>query len=448
MFCQKYKSGIIIVYSIRGSIMIDWNIYEGLNQPAQILISLAIMLGAGFLVTRITKLLRLPNVSGYIIAGILVGPFVLNMVSKDITDGMSFISDIALAFIAFGVGKFFKMEVLKKAGIKVIIITMFESLLAMGLITISMIFIFKLDWKFSLLLGAIASATAPASTLMTIKQYKAEGHFVETLLQVVALDNIVCLLVFSVITSIASTSDTLRTIDIIKPILYNISMIVIGIALALLLRVILNKRRSKENRLIIVIMALLAISGVCSMFNVSPLLSCMVFATVYVNITDDTYLFHQIDNFTPPIMCLFFVLSGVNLNLNSLKTAGIISIAYLGIRLVGKYGGALAGTAIVKEPKSVKYNIGLALIPQASVAIGLSVLGARALPEADANLLSSIILASSVLYEFIGPACAKAALFLSGSIKNNSKEAVIEGGVVEIPTIDESKKVLGEADKS
>ena len=424
--------------------MIDLHLYDNMNQTAQVLIALSIMLFSGFLITRFTKLLRLPNVSGYIIAGILIGPYVLNFIPTNIIPNMSFVSDIALAFIAFSVGKFFKKEVLKKAGWKILVITMFESILSMGLISAAMIFIFKLDWKFSLLLGAIASATAPASTLMTIKQYRAEGNFVEILLQVIALDNIVCLLIFSVVSSIAGASESVRVIDIVKPILYNISMIVIGIALALVLRLLL-RNRSKNNRLIIVFASLLALAGACSIVNVSPLLSCLVFATIYVNITDDTYLFHQIDNFTPPIMCLFFVLSGAKLDIYALQSVGLIGLAYVGIRLVGKYFGSFMGAAICREEKEVRNYLGLALIPQASVAIGLSVLACRILPEDMGVMLTAIVLATSVLYEFIGPASAKLSLFLSGAIKKDSpKDYVRENSMMVIATVEEDKKALSE----
>ena len=424
--------------------MIDLHLYDNMNQTAQILIALSVMLFSGFLLTRITKLLRLPNVSGYIIAGIIIGPHVLNFIPSGIIPNMSFVSDIALAFIAFGVGKFFKKEVLKKAGIKIIIITLFESLMAMALITIAMMFIFKLDWKLSLLLGAIASATAPASTLMTIKQYRAEGNFVEVLLQVIALDNIICLFIFSVVSSIAGATESVRAIDIIKPLLYNISMIVIGVALALVLRMLL-RNRSKDNRLIIVFGSLLALAGVCSMFNVSPLLSCLVFATIYVNITDDTYLFHQIDNFTPPIMCLFFVLSGANLNIKALETVGLIGLAFVGIRFVGKYLGGFTGALVARESKEVRNYIGLALIPQASVAIGLSVLACRILPEESGNILSAIVLSSSVLYEFIGPGLAKLSLFLSGAIKKDQpKDEVKENSMVVVATIEEDHQALSD----
>ncbi len=427
--------------------MINFSFYQDLTNTSKILITLGVMLLVGFFATRITKLLKLPNVSGYIIGGIIIGPYCLKFVSEDMVLNMDFISDIALSFIAFGVGKFFKKEVLKKAGMKVIIITVFESLTAMLVITLSMVLIFKMTWQFSLILGAIASATAPASTMMTIKQYKAKGDFVDILLQVVALDDIVCLLAFSVSTSIANASNgSISIIDILKPIGYNLLSIIIGIILAVILRLVLNPKRSKESRLIIVIMALIILSAICSLMNVSPLLACMIFSTVYVNITDDTYLFHQIDNFTPPIMLLFFVLSGMKLNLKTLLNVGIIGIAYFFIRIIGKYLGSLLGCIITKQPKNIKYNLGLALIPQAGVAIGLAVLGQRMLPAESGSLLSTIILSSSVLYEFAGPTCAKASLFLSKSI-NNSEKKLSDNEIIEKMRKENFEKIIAESNE-
>ncbi len=425
--------------------MINFNFYQDLTNTSKILITLAIMLLVGFLSTRITKLFKLPNVSGYIIGGIIIGPYCLKFVSEEMVSNMDFISDIALSFIAFGVGKFFKKEVLKKAGMKVIIITILESLFAMLIITLSMFIIFKMTWQFSLILGAIASATAPASTMMTIKQYKAKGDFVDILLQVVALDDIVCLLAFSIATSLASASNgSVSIIDILKPIGYNLLSIIIGIILALILRLILNPKRSKESRLIIVIMALVILSAICSLLNVSPLLACMIFSTIYINITDDTYLFHQIDNFTPPIMLLFFVLSGMKLNLNTLLNVGIIGVSYFFIRIIGKYLGSLLGCIITKQPKNIKYNLGLALIPQAGVAIGLAVLGQRMLPNELGSLLSTIILSSSVLYEFVGPTCAKASLFLSKSIDGSEKK-LSDNEVIEEQRKENFDKIIAES---
>jgi len=214
--------------------------YKNMTEPTQILIALSIILLAGFLFTRITKLLHLPNVTGYIISGVVIGPCVLKLVPVNVISHMGFVSDLALSFIAFGIGKFFKKEVLKKTGKNIVIITILEALLAMALVTFASHFIFNLSWKFSLILGAIASATAPASTMMTIKQYQAKGEFVDTLLQVVALDDVVCLLAFGIATAIANTSGKgFSILDVLKPIGLNILAIVLGIAFAFLLGKIL-----------------------------------------------------------------------------------------------------------------------------------------------------------------------------------------------------------------
>lgn len=401
-------------------------LYQNMNEPTQILISLSIILLFGFIFTRFCKLAHLPYVSGYIICGVVIGPSVLNMIPTSVLTHMDFISDVALSFIAFGVGKFFKKEVIKKTGSKIIIITIVESLMALIFITLATHFIFKLSWNFSLILGAIASATAPASTIMTIKQYNAKGEFVDKLLQVVALDDVICLLAFGVTSAIASSSENgFNIINVLKPIGLNIFSIGLGILFAFLLGKILTPKRSKDNRLIIVIMALLGLSGLCSLLNVSPLLSCMIFSAFYINLTEDKYLFHQIDNFTPPIMLLFFVYSGMKLDLHILADVGIIGLAYFLIRIIGKYLGAFIGCSITKQPTKIRNNLGLALIPQAGVAIGLAVLGQRILPVELGNLLSTIILASSLLYELIGPICAKLSLFLSGSIIVEKKDIQI-----------------------
>lgn len=394
-------------------------IYTHFNSTTTILFSLSIILFSGFLVTRLTKKLGLPNVSGYIIAGVLIGPYCLRAVPESVVADMGFISDIALAFIAFGVGKFFKKEVLRETGGKVILITLFEALAAGIAVTLSLHYLFSLDWNFSLLLGAVATATAPASTMMTINQYHARGPFVNTLLQVVAFDDVVCLLVFSIVTAAVSAGNSgeVSASDILLPIAYNVLALVLGFLCGLILSKIITPSRSQDNRLIIVVAMLLGISGLCSIFDVSPLLSCMVFGTTYINLTRDKELYRQLNHFTPPIMSIFFIVSGMNLNLGMLGTFGLIGLAYYLIRIVGKYGGAFLGCVITKTDVSIRNYLGLALIPQAGVAIGLAFLGQRMLSGEMGDLFLTIILASSVLYELTGPACAKAALIFSGAIK-------------------------------
>ena len=401
------------------------------NSSTTILISLSIILFSGFIVTRLTKLIKLPNVSGFIIAGILIGPCVLNVIPSEMVQNLGFLSDIALAFIAFGVGKFFKKDIILKAGSKIIIITIFESLFAGILITLSMHYIFKMDMEFSLLLGAIATATAPASTMMTIKQYHARGEFIDVLLQVVAFDDVICLFVFSIVSALvmANTNGAINIKDIALPIIYNVSILVVGFVCGLILSKLLSPRRSSDNRLILVVAMLLSISGICAMLDISPLLACMVFGATYINLKKDKELFDQIDNFTPPIMSMFFIVSGMYLDINALASLGIIGVGYFFIRILGKYLGAFLGCHVTRYKKSIRNYLGVALIPQAGVSIGLAFLGQRILPGDIGSRLLNIILASSVLYEIIGPACAKISLFLSGTIK---KQCEVKDNIIEV----------------
>ncbi len=389
-----------------------------LNSETEILLSLSVILFSGFILTRLTNTLNMPKVSGYIMAGILIGPYCLDFIPPEITKGMSFISDLALAFIAFGVGKFFKKEVLMRTGKRIIIITISEALAAGVLVTLLLKLIFGLDWGFALILGAIATATAPASTMMTINQYKAKGEFVNTLLQIVALDDVVCLMAFSIVSAIVNgnAAGRLTANDVLIPIIYNFLAIGLGVFCGYFLSCLLIPARSRDNRLILAIAMLLGLSGICATMDISPLLSCMVFGAVYINLTRDKKLFRQINNFTPPVMSAFFIVSGMNLDLNALKTVGAIGVAYFLTRILGKYLGTYFSCLLVKTSREIRSYMGLALIPQAGVAIGLAFLGKRMLPPETGNLLLTIILSSSVLYEMVGPVSAKAALFLSGSI--------------------------------
>lgn len=394
------------------------NFLGQLSEETEILMILSIILFAGFIMTRLTNTLNLPKVSGYILAGILIGPCCLNYIPENIIGHMGFVSDLALAFIAFGVGKFFKKEVLLRTGRKIIIITFFEAVTAGVMVTMFVKLVFGLEWEFSLVLGAIATATAPASTMMTINQYKAKGEFVDTLLQIVALDDVVCLLAFSIVAAIASgqASGGVSADDIIIPLILNILAILFGFFCGYFLSRLLIPTRSKDNRLILVIAMLLGISGICAAVNISPLLSCMVFGAAYINLTEDKKLFRQINNFTPPIMSIFFIVSGMNLDLYALKTVGVIGVSYFAVRIIGKYAGTYVSCLFTRTSREIRNYMGLALIPQAGVAIGLAFLGQRLLPKETGSLMLAIILSSSVLYEMIGPICAKLALVLSGSI--------------------------------
>lgn len=395
--------------------------YLNMNNNTAIILSIAIILFSGFIATRITKKLKLPNVTGYIISGILIGPYIFNMVPGTIISGMDFVTDLALAFIAFDVGRYLKLSTLRTNNSQILIITLFESLLASVLVTLAMYYIFKLPISFSLLLGAIGAATAPASTMMTIRQYKAKGNFVDTIIQVVALDDVVALIAFSIAAAVVealSSKTQLNAKIFLIPILINFVAIGLGIAFGFILDKLISDDRTKYNRLILAIGVISVVTGFCSAFNISPLLSCMALGASYINISKNEDLFKQVYSFTPPILTMFFVLSGMRLNIPALVTGGIIGIGYFVVRIIGKYMGAYVGATVSGASYEVRKYLGLALIPQAGVSIGLALLGQRILPPEWGNLLSTIILSSSVLYEMVGPASAKLALHLSDSISS------------------------------
>ncbi len=398
--------------------------YASFGQIPTVLISLAIILFVAFILTRLTKLLKLPNVTAYIITGVLIGPFVLGAIPQSMISGMGFVSDIALAFIAFGVGRYFSIDSIKKTGKKVIVITLMESIVAGIVVTLACkaIFYNSISWSFAILLGAIATATAPASTMMTIKQYKAEGRFVDILLQVVSLDDAVCLIVYTLAIALVNGLEGGSSINVMQsvilPLVYNIAAIGIGVLLGYIHSKVMNPKRSQDNRLILTVAVLLSICGVCSIpqISISPLMCCMVFGASYVNFRKDQEVFNQLDGFTPPIMCIFFVLSGMKMDFSNFAVVGALGVVYFFARMLGKYLGAYSGCKLAREDKSVSLNLGFALIPQAGVAIGLADLGARMLTGAAGSTFLSIILCSSVLYEMIGPAAAKFALIKSGAI--------------------------------
>lgn len=402
---------------------------------ATVIISVAFMLLFGFLLTRITKRLKLPNVTAYIVAGILIGPYCLNLVPKNVIDGMSFLADIALAFIAFSTGEYFKLDTLKKNGLKVVIITVAEALMASLLVFVTSYCILGVNLAFSLVLAALASATAPASTVMTIRQTGAKGDFVNTLLQVVALDDIVALVAYGLCISLAVSSvsgEAFHMMSVIKPLAVNLGVLVLGCVFGFIMKLSLYKH-STDNRLIVSIALLFGFCGICALFDVSPLLGCMSMGTVYINVTNDDKLFKQLNYFSPPLLLLFFVRSGLSFDLGALfnpsDAVGTVPLAVIGVtyfltRIVGKYAGAFLGCAAVKKSKEVRNYLGLALIPQAGVAIGLAALGARTLGGEHGAALETVILASSVLYELIGPPCAKLSLYLSKSYSTKLEDIV------------------------
>lgn len=428
-------------------------LYEKLNTTAPvavIIISISLMLMLGFLMTRVTKLCKLPNVTAYIVTGILIGPYCMNLIPRQVVEGTAFLPDIALALIAFSTGEFFKLETLKRNGWKVLVVTLFESLLASALVFVAAFWGLGLPLAFSMVLAALAAATAPASTMMTIRQTGAKGTFVDTLLLVVAIDDIVSLIAYSMAiyaAVVVTSGGALNASTIIDPLLRNLVAVVLGGLFGFVMKGLLTNRNT-DNRLIVSIALIFAFCGICAAFEISPLLGCMAMGTVYINVAEDERLFRQLGYFSPPLLLLFFVRSGLSFDLSALFSTGslggkpliLVGLVYFLVRIFGKYAGAFLGAGLTKMTSSVRNFLGLALIPQAGVAIGLAAMGARTLGGEMGSTLETIILASSVLYELIGPACGKLSLYLSHSYSDKLEE------VAEVPEVDENGVPLSAAE--
>ncbi len=422
------------------------------SQTSIVIISISLILISGFAATRLTKPLHLPNVTAYIVAGIILGPYCLNLIPGEIIDSMDFIADIALAFIAFSTGEFFRFSTLKRNGKKVLVIALAEALFASMLVFISCYYLLKLDLNFSIVLAALASATAPASAVVTIRQTRAKGEFVDTLLQDIALDDMIGLIAYSVSISLALSAMTgdFQISNVIKPVVYNVVTFILGGLFGFWLKKLLEKR-STDNRLIVSIAMLFSFCGICALLDVSPLLGCMSMGMIYINCSDDERLFKQLNYFSPPILLLFFVRSGLNFDLDALVSSEemmdgvpllVIGIVYFVVRIIGKYAGSFLGCQLVGKDKLIRNYLGLALIPQAGVAIGLAAMGARTLSGQAGKSLETVIVASSVLYELIGPACGKLALYLSKSYSDKLEDLVpVEEGSEDSPKSEVDKLI-------
>lgn len=381
---------------------------------------LALILFAGLIFGRLVKLIRLPNVTGYLIAGLLIGPYVFKLVPLDLVEGLELVSEMALGFIAFSIGSEFKLSYLKKLGIVPIVIALFEALTASILVTVVLV-IFGFDIEIALLLGAIAAATAPAATVMVIKQFNAKGPVTSTLLSVVALDDAVALMAYgfaaAIVNILQHPGESSVVAAIIMPLVEIIGSIVLGFVLGFLFTLPLRFFKKNSNRLIIIAAFIFLGSSLATMLGLSPLLLCMSMSAMLVNISREAgSILKLADSITSPIYIMFFVVSGMGLEINILPSVGLIGILYIITRVVGKVAGASIGAAIMKAEETVKKYIGLTLIPQAGVAIGLTLLAARIVPQYS-QTIRTVVLCATLIYELVGPGITKFALKKAGEIK-------------------------------
>ena len=362
---------------------------------------------------------------------------------------INWISNIALGFIAFSIGSSFKVSSLKKVGKEVIVITILESTFASIMVIVSLtafhyIYPTIISWPIILTLGAIAAATAPAATLMVIKQYKAKGPVVDTLLPVVALDDASALILFAILFQIAKTlgigGDFSFYEMLAKPLIEILLSLGIGAIFGIIISFSCHFFKSRTNRLIWVIFIVFASNGLYYLFQLkelgsfelSSLLMCMTSGAIFCNLTkDSTVTFEFMDRFTAPIYMAFFIISGASLDLTIFaKDNGLfvllIAVIYVIFRLIGKWFGAYSGAKITRAPKNVQKYLGFCLAPQAGVAIGLattaaSTLGANSVTASLGATIIAIILTSTLIYELSGPFITKRALTTAGEISSASR---------------------------
>lgn len=385
-----------------------------------ILFYTGIILISGLIMGKIVSYMKLPEVTGYLIAGVLIGPSILRIIPVEAAKSLNVISEIALGLIAYSIGSEFNFKHMKKIGSGILLITIFEALGAVVCMDLSMIFIFQQNIPFSITLGAIAAATAPAATLMVIRQYNARGPLVNTLLPIVAMDDAVGIIIFGISTAIAKSLLITNTkLPIVKMILMPFGEIflalVIGICIGIILSIVANKAKGEDKLLTITLAIIFAAIGLAIELNISALLVCMsIGATVTNVVPNNKRVLSIVDRFTPPIFAAFFTLAGVELNLGTLRDVGMLGIAYVLIRMLGKMLGASFGAKIAKSPKTVQKYLGFTLIPQAGVAIGLAMIAETELPSPYGSKIRTIILAATVIYELIGPLMTKIAIFKAG----------------------------------
>lgn len=416
-----------------------------MSSSATILISLSVALLSGLLLSRLAKLVRLPAITAYLVAGVLIGPYILGAfgipglgITHDQIAGFGIISDLALGFIAFSMGSEFRLSALKKIGRQATVIGILQAVFTTILVDIALVCLHfampnELPLPAAITLGAVASATAPAATLMVIRQYKAKGPLTDILLPVVALDDAVGLVVFAISFGVAKSMSQaavgLLSI-ILEPLLEVILSLLLGFIMGLLFTLCEKYFHSRSKRMAVSVTFVMLTVGLSALkFQVggvhvgfSSLLACMMLGTVFCNICDfSEELMERADRWTAPILILFFVISGAELELSVFADIAvvIIGVVYIAFRSFGKYIGAGFSSRLVKcDPHIVKY-LGITLLPQAGVALGMAIKAAEL--GANGAIVRNITLFAVLIYEIVGPYLTKIALIKAGDIKEHER---------------------------
>ncbi|MEE1047131.1 MAG: cation:proton antiporter [Clostridia bacterium] len=421
-----------------------------MSQTASIFLSLSVALLVGLLLSRLAKKVQLPAVTAYLVAGVLIGPFVLGRIgipgigiTGEQIEGFGLISDLALGFIAFSMGSEFRISQLKRIGKQATFVGVFQALFTTVIVDAALIILHliipdKFSLQSAIVLGAVATATAPAATLMVVKQYKAKGPVTDILLPVVALDDAVGLVVFAVSFGIArslGTGTVNVTSVILEPVLEVILSLFLGFVMGLLFTLCEKYFHSRSKRMAVSVTFVMMTVAISSMsfeigsvhIGFSSLLACMMLGTVFCNICEvSEELMERADRWTTPVLILFFVISGAELELSVFADIMVVLIGavYIISRSLGKYFGAGISARLSKcNPNVVKY-LGITLLPQASVALGMAIKAIELGPEGA--IVRNITLFAVLVYEIIGPLLTKVALTKAGDINEEGRQSARE----------------------
>ena len=412
------------------------------------LLAIGVAMFAGLFLSRLSSRFNLPDVTSYLVAGILVGPLCLGALgiphlgipSFEFVDRLSLISDMALGFIAFSIGPEFRLEELKHIGRQATVIAIFQALSAtlfvdLGLLALHLLLGDSLPVSTCIILGAIGEATAPAATIMVVNQYKAKGPLTSLLLPIVALDDAVGLVVFAVSTGIAKalTSGSVNLVSVlVNPAIEIVASLALGAALGWLFSVVEKFFNSRSKRLSLAV----AFVFLCTAFSkvertfssgvaigFSPLLVCMMCGTIFCNLCDfSEEIMYRCDRWTAPLYVLFFVLSGAELDLRVFASGAVVCVGlvYILMRSAGKIIGAGVSSRFMQCPGQVCKYLGITLLPQAGVALGMSASVAADF-GAEGAIIRNIVLFSVLIYELVGPILTKMALSAAGEITEKTK---------------------------
>ena len=409
----------------------------------EFLLAIGVAMFAGLFLSRLTSRFNLPDVTSYLVAGLLIGPLCLGRLgvpglgftSFDFVDAMGLISDVALGFIAFSIGSEFRVSALRKIGRQATVIAIFQALAATALVDVALLLLHlflgdRLPVSTCIILGAIATATAPAATLMVVNQYKAKGPLTDILLPIVALDDAVGLIAFAVSNGIAKAlnSGSISLVSVlVNPILEIVLSLVMGAALGWVFSLVEKYFNSGSKRLSLAVGFVVLSAGLSKLefhlgseleIGFSPLLVCMMCATIFCNLCDfSEEIMYKTDRWTAPVYVLFFVLSGAELDLRVFADWAVVGIGlmYILARSTGKILGASVSARMMHCQESICKYLGITLLPQAGVALGMSVTVAAEF-GAEGAIIRNIVLFSVLIYELVGPLLTKMALTAAGDI--------------------------------